>query len=539
MKVSDAIVQYLESKNITHVFGYPGGAVLPLYESLRTSSIEHILVRNEQSAAHAASGYSRAKKTTGVCIATSGPGATNLITGIATAYMDSIPMVVITGQVRTPMIGKDSFQEADITGATEPFTKHNYLVRDPKQMIPILQEAFYIASTGRPGPVLIDVPRDIFDSHATYNVPKEAEILGYKPTMQGHDGQLKKVIQRIKKASRPLIYAGGGVIQSSSEELLQEFSEKTGIPVVNTLMGIGSMPMDSERYVGMVGFHGNKLAQATLNKSDLVIIVGARMSDRATLNFKAIAPSTEVVHIDVDPAEIGKIVEHHVPIVGDAYAILKNLIEKSPILDFSSWLNEIDEMKTFNPVMTLEASTTVNPKTALRILSTLTTDDAIITADVGQNQIWAAKNYEFSGRRSFLTSGGLGTMGYSLSAGIGAQVAAANKQVISIMGDGGFQMFLSEMGTLAELNIPMIVLVFNNNRLGMVRELQDKAYGKGKTFGIDFQKNPDFLKIAEAYGIKGFRITSNDALESTFSLALQSKEPTFIECLVDPEFDTL
>lgn len=539
MKVSDAIVQYLESKNISHVFGYPGGAILPLYESLRTSSIEHILVRNEQSAAHAASGYSRAKKTTGVCIATSGPGATNLITGIATAYMDSIPMVIITGQVRTPMIGKDSFQEADITGATEPFTKHNYLVRDPKQMIPILQEAFYIASTGRPGPVLIDVPRDIFDSHATYTVPKEPDILGYKPTMQGHDGQLKKVIQRIKKASRPLIYAGGGVIQSSSEQLLQEFSKKTDIPVVNTLMGIGSMPMDSERYVGMVGFHGNKLAQATLNKSDLVIIIGARMSDRATLNFKAISPTTEVVHIDVDPAEIGKVVENHVPIVGDAYAVLKILIEKSPTLSFTSWLNEIKEMKTFNPVMTLEPSKTVNPKTALRILSSLTTEDAIITADVGQNQIWTAKNYEFSGSRSFFTSGGLGTMGYSLSAGIGAQIAATNKQVISVMGDGGFQMFLSEMGTLAELNLPMIVLVFNNNRLGMVRELQDQAYGKGKHFGIDFQKNPDFLKIADAYGIKGYRITSNDALESTFSLALQSKEPIFIECLVDPEFDTL
>ncbi|MBN2899910.1 MAG: biosynthetic-type acetolactate synthase large subunit [Clostridia bacterium] len=539
MKVSDAIVQYLETKDITHVFGYPGGAVLPLYESLRTSTIEHVLVRNEQSAAHMASGYSRAKKTTGVCIATSGPGATNLITGIATAYMDSIPMVIITGQVSTPMIGKDSFQEADITGATEPFTKHNYLVKDPNQMIPILQEAFYIASTGRPGPVLIDIPRDIFDAHTTYRVPKEPQILGYKPTTQGHDGQLKKIVQSLKKAKRPLIYAGGGIIQSNAEELLCEFSKKTNVPVVNTLMGIGAMPMDSELYVGMVGFHGNKLAQAVLNKSDLVLIVGARMSDRATLNFKAIAPTTDVVHIDIDPAEIGKIVEHHIPVVGDAYAILKKLMDKTPVLSQSKWLKEISEMKVPNTVITLEASKTVNPKTALRVLSRIAEESAIMTADVGQNQIWAAKNFEFLGTRRFFTSGGLGTMGYSLSAGIGAKIGTPAKQVISVMGDGSFQMFMSELGTLSELELPMMVLVFNNNRLGMVRELQDKAYGKGKTFGVDFTKNPDFIKIASAYDIKSYRITSNDMLEETFKKALSEKGPVFVECVVDSEFDTL
>jgi len=539
MKVSDAIVQYLETKNITHIFGYPGGAVLPLYESLRTSSIQHVLVRNEQSAAHAASGYSRAKKTTGVCIATSGPGATNLITGIATAYMDSIPMVIITGQVKTPMIGKDSFQEADITGATEPFTKHNYLVRDPKDVMPILQEAFYIASTGRPGPVLIDIPRDIFEGHTGYVMPKEPSILGYKPTTDGHDGQLKKIIQRLKKAKRPLIYAGGGIIQSRSEELLQVFSKKTGVPIVNTLMGIGSIPMDSELYIGMVGTHGNKLAHAALNKADLVLIIGARMSDRATLNFKAIAQTTDVVHIDVDPAEIGKIVPHQIPIVGDAYAVLKRLIDKTPKLNQDEWLEQIKAMETLNPVMTLDASETVNPKTALRILSKIADHDAIMTADVGQNQIWAAKNFDFLGHRTFFTSGGLGTMGYSLSAGIGAKLGAPSKQVISVMGDGGFQMFLSEMGTLAELNIPMLVLVFNNNRLGMVRELQDKTYGKGKQFGINFTKNPNFIKIAEAYGIKAYHIHSNDALEETFKKALDEKNPVFIECLVSPDFDTL
>lgn len=407
MKVSDAIVQYLESKNITHVFGYPGGAVLPLYESLRHANIKHVLVRNEQSAAHMASGYGRAKKTTGVCIATSGPGATNLITGIATAYMDSIPMVIITGQVRTPLIGKDGFQEADITGATEPFTKHNYLVKDPSKVISILQEAFYIASTGRPGPVLIDIPRDIFEAHTTYEVSKTPDILGYKPTTNGHDGQLKKVIQRLKKAKKPLIYAGGGIIQSRSESLLQQFSEKTNVPVVNTLMGIGSIPMDADHYVGMVGFHGNKLAQAVLNQSDLVLIIGARMSDRATLNFKAIAPSTDVVHIDVDPAEIGKIVDHQVPIVGDAYAILKKLIDKAPAMAQDQWLKEIHQMRSENAVMNLEPSQTVNPKTVLRILSKIADDDAIVTADVGQNQIWTAKNFTFSRKRSFFTSGDL------------------------------------------------------------------------------------------------------------------------------------
>jgi acetolactate synthase-1/2/3 large subunit len=539
MKVSDAIVQYLEGKHITHIFGYPGGANMPLYESLRTSTIDHILVRNEQSAAHMASGFSRAKKTTGVCIATSGPGATNLITGIATAYMDSIPMVIITGQVRTPMLGKDSFQEADITGATEPFTKHNYLIKDPDDVIPTLQEAFYIASTGRPGPVLIDIPRDIFDGHTTYTVPKEPSILGYKPTTEGHDGQLKKIVQRLKKAKRPLIYAGGGIIHSNSEDLLVAFSKKTNVPVVNTLMGIGSMPMDSDLYIGMVGFHGNKLAQAVLNKADLVLIIGARMSDRATLNCKAISPETDVVHIDIDPAEIGKIVAHRIPIVGDAYVILKKLLDKTPTLSQETWLNEIRQMKSPNQVITLETSTTINPKTALRVLSDLADPDTIITADVGQNQIWVAKNFEFLGKRCLFTSGGLGTMGYSLSAAIGAKVSTPNRQVISIMGDGGFQMFLSELGTLAELELPLVVLVFNNNCLGMVRELQDKAYGKGKNYGIEFTKNPDFLKIADAYGIKNYQITSNAMLKETFEEALKLSQPVFIECVVDSEFDTL
>lgn len=539
MKVSEAIVKILELENVKTVFGYPGGAVLPLYEALRGSEIQHVLVRNEQSAAHCASGYARAAQTTGVCIGTSGPGATNLITGIATAYMDSIPMVVITGQVKKDLIGKDAFQEADITGATEPFTKHNYLVREAQDIPRVLTEAFYIASSGRPGPVLVDIPKDIQMDHITFDYPGKVDILGYKPTTNGHSGQIRKIIQRLKKSRRPVIYAGGGIIRANAMKELRKFAEKGRIPVVNTMMGLGSFPMDSPYYVGMVGFHGHEFTNEIIKRSDLMIIVGARMSDRATQNFSSLNPDTDVVHIDIDPAEIGKIFEHQIPVVGDAKSILKKMTEKIVKLDTDAWLQEIESIKFLPEEYTLEPTETVNPKIAMRLLSDMVPENTIVTADVGQNQIWAAKNFKYSGERRYFTSGGLGTMGYSLPAAIGAKLAAPDKTVVAVMGDGGIQMLLAELGTLSESNEHVIIMLFNNSRLGMVRELQDNTYGKGRNYGIEFGLNPDFVKIGEAYGIPSKRVASHDALESTYKEALKSEKAFLIECIVDPSFGTL
>ena len=540
MKVSEAIVKVLEMENVKTVFGYPGGAVLPLYEALRNSDIEHILVRNEQSAAHCASGYARAAQQTGVCIGTSGPGATNLITGIATAYMDSIPMVIITGQVRKELIGKDAFQEADITGATEPFTKHNYLVKDPQDIPRILTEAFYIASTGRPGPVLVDIPKDVQMEKINFDYPGKVDILGYKPTTNGHSGQIKKVIQKLKKAKRPIIYAGGGIIRANATAELKKFAEKGKIPVINSLMGLGSFPMDSPYYVGMLGSHGHNYACDIMKGADLLVIVGARMSDRAIHNFGTLDPETEVVHIDIDPAEIGKIFTHNIPVVGDAKNILKKMGEKIVALDTTEWMKKIDNIKSFVvETYSLEESETINPKIALRLLSDKVAEDTIVTADVGQNQIWAAKNFKYSGTRKYFTSGGLGTMGYSLPAAIGAKMAAPDKTVIAVMGDGGIQMLLAELGTLSESNKQVIVMLFNNSRLGMVRELQDNNYGKGRNHGVEFGLNPDFVKVGEAYGIPSRRVSSNAELEAVYEEALKCEKAFLIECIVDPTFGTL
>jgi len=539
MKVSEAIVKVLELENVKTVYGYPGGAVLPLYEALRGSDINHVLVRNEQSAAHCASGYARASQTTGVCIGTSGPGATNLITGIATAYMDSIPMVVITGQVKRDLIGKDAFQEADITGATHAFTKHNYLVKDPQDIPRILTEAFFIASTGRPGPVLIDIPKDVQMEHITFDYPGKVDILGYKPTTSGHSGQIKKVIQRLKKSKRPVIYAGGGVIRSNAVKELTKFAEKGKIPVVNTMMGLSSFPMDSPYYAGMIGSHGNPYTTDIITRADLVLIIGARLSDRATQNFSSLGLDAEVIHIDIDPAEIGKIFKHQIPIVGDAKNILKKMVEKITPLDTDEWMKEVEGIKIPSEIYSLDKSETINPKTAMHYLSEKVSQDTIVVADVGQNQIWAARNFKYSGDRKYFTSGGLGTMGYSLPAAIGAKMAAPDKTVVAVMGDGGIQMLLSELGTLSETGEQVIIMLFNNDRLGMVRELQDNNYGKGRNFGVQFGVNPDFVKIADAYCIKGKRITSNSELDETYAEALASEKAFLIELIVDPDFGTL
>jgi len=539
MKVSEAIIKSLERQGVSTVFGYPGGAILPIYEALRGSNLRHVLVRNEQSAAHMASGYARATNGIGVCISTSGPGATNLITGIATAYMDSIPLLVITGQVKTDMIGKDVFQEADITGATAPFTKNNYLLKRAEDLPRVLAEAFYIATSGRPGPVLIDIPVDVQQEHILFEPVENVSIAGYKPTTCGHAGQLKRIMQRMRSAKRPVIFAGGGVLCANAAEALKAYVDKAGIPVVNTLMGIGSLPMDSPYYGGIVGIHGHGHTSKILSRADVVMVIGARMSDRAARNFAALCAKADIIHVDVDPAEIGKVVNHQIPVVGDAKNILTKLLESAERLDTDDWLKEIETYKEPVRLPKGDRENYIHPAYAIGLLSEMAAPDAIVTADVGQNQIWAARHFQLTGTRRYMTSGGLGTMGYSLPAALGAKLGAPHRQVVSVNGDAGIQMLLAELGTIAESDAPVTILLLNNRRLGMVRELQDNAYGKGGRFGIDLVNSPDFVMIAKAFGLEGKRVCREEELPAAMAEALASPVPYLLECMIDPEAATL
>jgi acetolactate synthase-1/2/3 large subunit len=536
VKASDAIVKSLLNEGVDMVFGYPGAAVIDLYESLRKSKIHHVLVRQEQAAAHSASGYARVSGKVGVCIATSGPGATNLITGIATAYMDSIPLAVITGQVKSAMIGRDVFQEADITGATESFTKHSYLVKNANDLPIIIKEAFYIASTGRPGPVLIDIPSDIQAATLDkYIQPETVDIRGYKPTLKGHIGQIKRAVKAISESKRPLIVAGGGVLLTRAQNELISFINKSGIPVVHTLMGKGAIPTQNPYYVGMIGTHGFPQANRAMAKSDLLIFIGARIADRAWGGFgDKMLENVRVIHIDIDPAEIGKNLGSHIPVVGDAKHILSEMTSKIESLDTKDW---VEELKTYKKTIQHADSEFVNPRYAVGLLSRKLDDDAILVADVGQNQLWAARNFEDKDGRCFLTSGGLGTMGYSLPAAVGAKFAAPGRQVAAVVGDGGFQMSQHELGTISANNLKIVILLFNKSRLGMVRELQDRNFGR--ITAVELDRNPDFIRLCDAYGIKGIRVTNNSALEAAFDLALKNKGPFLVECVVDCNESTL
>lgn len=530
VKASDAIVKSLLNEGVDVVFGYPGAAVIDLYESLRKSKIRHVLVRQEQAAAHSASGYARVSGKVGVCIVTSGPGATNLITGIATAYMDSIPLVAITGQVKSAMIGRDVFQEADITGATESFTKHSYLVKNANDLPRIIKEAFYIASTGRPGPVLIDIPSDIMAARIDkYVYPDTVDIRGYKPTIKGHVGQIKRAVKAISESKKPLIVAGGGVLLSHAQKELISFVNKCGIPVVHTLMGKGAVPTQNPYYIGMIGTHGYAQANRAMAESDLLIFIGARIADRAWGGFgDKMKEDARIIHIDADPAEIGKNLGSHIPLVGDAKHILTEMISKTEPLDTNDW---IGQLKSYRKTTQYTDTGLVDPKYAVELLSGKLSDDAILTADVGQNQIWAARYFEDKEGRRFLTSGGLGTMGYSLPSAVGAKFAAPDRQVAAVVGDGGFQMSQYELGTISANNLKIVILLFNNSRLGMVRELQDRNFGR--ITAVELDKNPDFIKLCDAYGIKGIRVTSNTELETAFDMALKSKGPFLVECVVD------
>ncbi|WP_136479135.1 biosynthetic-type acetolactate synthase large subunit [Acetivibrio thermocellus] len=542
MKLSgaQAIVKALELEGVEVVFGYPGAAICPFYDALMESKIRHILTRHEQGAAHAASGYARTTGRVGVCVATSGPGATNLITGIADAYMDSIPLVAITGQVNSELIGRDVFQEADITGATDPFCKHNYLVKNAKDLPRVLKEAFYIASTGRPGPVLIDVPIDVQTKEINFEYPESVDIKGYKPNLKGHSLQIKKIAQAIEKAKKPVICAGGGVINSNASEELLTLSRKCGIPVVTTLMGIGSVPYDYELNLGMLGTHGVYIANYAVNNADLLIIIGARVADRAISNPQQISKRKQIVHIDIDPAEIGKNIDVSIPVVGDVKQVLKELIDISQKGDTEEWIKttQKEREKRAEKPEPRPGIGFVNPKYLLSVLTGLLGDDDIITTEVGQNQIWAANYFGVKKPRTFITSGGLGTMGYGLPAAVGAKIGCPDRKVVCVGGDGSFQMNMQELGTIKQNRLGVKVILFNNSRLGMVRELQKTKYC-GRYFQVFLDDNPDFIKLFDAYGFKGRRIDDDSQVEDALKEMLSDDKPYLLECKIDPEESTL
>ena len=535
----EIMVKCLEAEGVDILFGYPGAAICPFYDALYDSPIRHVLVRSEQNAAHMASGYARASGRPGVCVATSGPGATNLITGIATAYMDSIPIVAITGQVNLEQLGRDVFQEADITGACESFTKHSYLVKSVEDLPRVFKEAFHIASTGRPGPVLIDVPEDVQEALApSFSYPEKADIPGYKPKTAGHPVQLKRALEAIGEARRPIICCGGGVVLAGAREEMTAFAEKSGIPIVSTMMGIGVMPMGSPVYLGMIGRYGRSYANRAIGEADLIILCGARVGDRAIALPNQIAEQARTIHIDIDPAEIGKNMRADIPIVGDARQVLNALAEQVPYLCCEDWLARLVDLRSRNSTKSLGSDEAyVNPKEFFLRLSEKAPDNAVLTADVGQNQIWAANYYKVK-RGRFLTSGGMGTMGYAIPAAAGVQTADPSRTVMAVCGDGGFQMSMMELGTIAYYKLPVKIIALNNHFLGMVKELQDRGFGRRET-AVELGDKPDIAALAGCYNIPSKKLTSMAECDGAIQWLLSTEGPCLLECLVHPDESTL
>lgn len=534
------LIESLLREGVDAIFGYPGGTVLPIYDELYDSSLRHILVRHEQAAIHAADGYARASGRVGVCLATSGPGACNLVTGIATAYMDSIPVVAITGQVPTTLLGNDAFQESDITGITLPITKHSYLLNDAAEIGKVVHEAFYIAGTGRMGPVLIDIPKDVqTDCIAEPSVvPEKVSIRGYQPTLRGHPRQIDKAVSMISEAARPVIYAGGGVIASGGDAELIRFAEIMMIPVTTTLMGLGAIPSHHPLNLGMLGMHGTQSANYAVTECDLLIAVGARFDDRVTGKLESFAPNAQIIHIDIDPAEIGKNKAIDLPIVGDVRQVLKEinlkLTEKRTQCPWNDRLEEWMEQSRRKPAMDTGVLT---PQYIVRTLSDILNGSGIIVTEVGQNQMWAAQHFSFTRPRQWITSGGLGTMGYGFPAAIGASVACPDEPVIDIAGDGSIQMNIQELATVVQYNIPVKIMILNNQYLGMVRQWQELFYER--RYSYTELPSVDFVGIAKAYGVPGICVTDPADVKDAIQQSLAYDGPFLLDFRIEREENVL
>lgn len=536
MKLTGAqiVVECLKKEGVKIIFGIPGGVIMPVYDVFyQEPSIKHILTKHEQGAAHAADGYARATGNVGVCIATSGPGATNLVTGLANAYLDSIPLVAFTGQVPTNLIGTDAFQEVDINGITLPITKNNYVVREVRDLASIIQEAFYIARTGRPGPVLIDLPKDIQLAQTEFKYPEKVSLNGYKPTFSGHIQQIKAAAQEISKAKRPVIYAGGGVISSNASSELRDLAFQANIPVTTTLMGIGTFPETHPLSLGMLGMHGTAYANYAISAADLIIALGARFDDRVTGKLSEFGSQAKIIHIDIDPAEIGKNVLVDIPIVGDLKKVLKKINEIIDKKENTEWLETIKDWKRKYPLK-YENNQELKPQYIIEEVYKISEGKAVIVTDVGQHQMWAAQYYQYTMPRTFISSGGLGTMGYGLPAAIGAKIGCPDKTVICISGDGSFQMNLQELATAINNHLTIMVIIMNNSYLGMVRQWQEFFFNK-RYSSTALTGNPDFVKLIEAYGGTGIRVNKKQELSPALEKALSLNKFVLIDCIIPGE----
>ena len=539
MQGADIFIESLLAEGVDTIFGHPGGAILPINDALYSGRIRHILTRHEQGAVHMAEGYARATGRPGVVLVTSGPGGTNVVTGLTDAFMDSTPIVVFTGQVPTGVIGNDAFQEADIVGMTRSCTKHSYLVRDVKDLARAIKEAFYIASTGRPGPVLVDIPKDVATASADFNYPVSVDIRGYKPTTLGHAGQIRRAAEMLAAADRPVIYAGGGVIHSEAAAELHELGELTATPVTNTLMGLGGFPGRHDLWLGMLGMHGTYTANMAMDQADLVIAVGARFDDRVTGNLEEFCVGAEFIHIDIDPSSIGKNIPVALPIVGDVKMCLQRLNTELRAMEgkdwyaaHASWLSQVAEWQRDFPLSyDQEPDGELMPQYVCEQIYEVTEGNAIITTEVGQHQMWAAQFYHFMQPRHFITSGGLGTMGYGFPAAIGAQIAFPDRIVIDIAGDGSFQMNVQELATAVQYDLPVIVAILNNHSLGMVRQWQQFFY-EGRYADTSLEVSPDYVKLAEAYGAVGLRATRPDEVRPALEEAIRLRRPVVLDFVV-------
>ena len=544
MKKSGAeiFVESLKMEGADTIFCYPGGAVLNITDALYGSDIRQVLVRHEQAAVHAADGYARASGRVGVCLVTSGPGATNTVTGIATAYMDSVPLVIFSGQVPTALIGNDAFQEADIVGITRPCTKHNYLVKDVRELTRIVKEAFYIAKSGRPGPVLIDIPKDVSQAVCEFKYPEKVNIRGYQPTYLGHPGQIKRAMKLVAGSKKPVLYTGGGIVSSEASGELLKFAEALHIPVTSTLMGLGGFPGNHPLFLGMLGMHGTYAANMAITHSDVILTIGARFDDRATGKVDTFAPGAKIIHVDIDPTSISKNIRVDIPIVGDARHVLKKMLqvaeeEKELFGGYSDavadWDRQVGEWKRDYP-LSYNRGGQLKPQFVIERVYELTKGKAIVATEVGQNQMWTAQFYKFPSPRRIVTSGGLGTMGYGFPAALGAQVAFPDMMVVDIAGDGSIQMNIQELSTAVQYNLPVKVVILNNGCLGMVRQWQELFYGKRYSCSL-LEATPDFVKLAEAYGAVGYEIEHESEVDRVLKKAFANGRPTLIDVHVDPE----